>query len=61
MPHQQYQPDDLSTPLAELSDEPLLAALAGGAVWAMEPLYQRYRCLLYAVAYHLVADHDVAE
>jgi RNA polymerase sigma-70 factor (ECF subfamily) len=56
-----YQADDISPSLDEVSDESLLHALAGGAVWAMEPLYQRYRRLLYSVAYRMVADHHVVE
>ncbi len=43
------------------SDEMLLAAIAGGAVWAMESLYQRYSRMLYSLAYHMVADHQIAE
>ena len=45
----------------ELSDEALINAIAGGAVWAMEPLYQRYSRILYSLAYRMVADHQVAE
>ena len=45
----------------ELSDEALINAIAGGAVWAMEPLYQRYNRILYSLAYRTVADHQVAE
>lgn len=45
----------------ELSDEALLKAIAGGAVWAMESLYQRYSRLLYSLAYRMVADHQIAE
>jgi RNA polymerase sigma factor (sigma-70 family) len=45
----------------ELSDEALIKAIAGGAVWAMEPLYQRYNRILYSLAYRTVADHQVAE
>ncbi len=45
----------------ELSDEALLNAIANGAVWAMESLYQRYSRILYSLAYRLVADHQVAE
>ncbi len=42
-------------------DEDLLSAIAGGAVWAMEPLYQRYSRLLYSLAYAMVTDHQVAQ
>lgn len=45
----------------DLSDEALLNAIADGAVWAMESLYQRYSRILYSLAYRLVADHQVAE
>ncbi len=45
----------------ELSDEALLLAIADGAVWAMESLYQRYSRILYSLAYRMVADHHVAE
>jgi RNA polymerase sigma factor (sigma-70 family) len=43
------------------SDEMLLDAIAGGATWALESLYQRYSRLLYSLAYRMVADHQVAE
>jgi RNA polymerase sigma-70 factor (ECF subfamily) len=45
----------------EPSDEALLNAIADGAVWAMESLYQRYSRILYSLAYRMVADHQVAE
>ena len=45
----------------ELSDEALLHAIAGGAVWAMDSLYQRYSRILYSLAYRMVADHQIAE
>ena len=45
----------------ELSDEALLSAIAGGAVWAMDLLYQRYSRILYSLAYRIVADHQIAE
>jgi RNA polymerase sigma factor (sigma-70 family) len=45
----------------ELSDEALLTAIAGGAVWAMDSLYERYSRLLYSLVYRVVADHQVAE
>ncbi len=48
-------------PPNELSDEALLLAIADGAVWAMESLYQRYSRILYSLAYRMVADHQVAE
>ena len=45
----------------ELSDEALINALAEGAEWAMEPLYERYNRMLYSLVYRMVADHQVAE
>ncbi|HAE83695.1 MAG TPA: RNA polymerase subunit sigma-24 [Ktedonobacter sp.] len=45
----------------EQSDEALILAIAGGAVWAMEPLYQRYSRILYSMAYRMVSDHQIAE
>src|SRR5579864_1946577 len=48
-------------PPNELTDEALLYAIAGGAVWAMESLYERYSRILYSLAYRMVADHQVAE
>jgi RNA polymerase sigma factor (sigma-70 family) len=45
----------------ELSDEVLLTAIAGGDMWAMESLYQRYSRMLYSLAYRIVADHQIAE
>jgi RNA polymerase sigma factor (sigma-70 family) len=47
--------------LPPASDEDLLSAIAGGAVWAMEPFYQRYSRLLYSLAYTMVTDHQVAQ
>ena len=43
------------------SDEALLNAIAGGAVWAMESLYQRYSQSLYSLVYRMVANQQVAE
>lgn len=54
-------PGYISVPVEQLSDEVLINAIAGGAVWAMEPLYQRYSRILYSLAYRMVADHQVAE
>ncbi len=45
----------------ELSDEFLIDAIAGGAMWALERLYQRYSRRFYALAYRITADHMVAE
>jgi RNA polymerase sigma-70 factor (ECF subfamily) len=43
------------------SDEALLTALADGAAWALEALYQRYSRSLYSLAYRMVANQQVAE
>jgi RNA polymerase sigma factor (sigma-70 family) len=45
----------------EPSDEALLNAIADGATWAMESLYERYSRVLYSLAYRMVADHQIAE
>jgi RNA polymerase sigma factor (sigma-70 family) len=56
-----HQKTEHISPGDEISDEALLNAIAGGAVWAMEPLYQRYSRILYSLAYRMVSDHQVAE
>src|ERR1700676_5213798 len=45
----------------QLSDELLIDAIAGGAMWALERLDHRYRGRFYALAYRMTADHMVAE
>jgi RNA polymerase sigma factor (sigma-70 family) len=45
----------------ELSDEFLIESIAGGAMWALERLCQRYRGRLYAFAYRMTTDKMVAE
>jgi RNA polymerase sigma factor (sigma-70 family) len=50
-----------SLPNNEPSDEALLNAIAGGATWALESLYDRYNRVLYSLAYRMVADHQIAE
>ena len=50
-----------SSSLPQASDEDLLSAIAGGVVWAMEPLYLRYSRLLYSLAYAMVTDHQLAQ
>jgi|SRR5579884_1049815 len=56
------QPKGRLTPLNnEPSDEALLNAIAEGATWALESLYERYSRVLYSLAYRMVADHQVAE
>ena len=50
-----------SIPITRFSDEGLIDAMADGADWAMEQLYERYCVLLYSLVYRMVADHQVAE
>ena len=45
----------------EISDEMLMRAVAGGAVKAMDSLYQRYGHILYALVYRMVTDHQMTE
>jgi RNA polymerase sigma-70 factor (ECF subfamily) len=45
----------------ELSDEFLIDAIAGGAMWALERLYHRYSRRFYALAYRMTADKMVTE
>lgn len=45
----------------EVNDDTLMQAIASGQGWAMEALYQRYSAILYAFAYRIVADHQMAE
>jgi RNA polymerase sigma-70 factor (ECF subfamily) len=45
----------------ELSDEFLIEAIAGGAMWALERLCHRYRGRFYALAFRMTADKMVAE
>ncbi len=45
----------------EISDEMLIHAIASGAVWAMDPLYERYSRILYSIVYRMVSDHQIAE
>jgi RNA polymerase sigma factor (sigma-70 family) len=47
--------------LETISDEALIQAIASGAVWAMEILYERYHRALYTVVYRMVADQQIAE
>jgi len=54
-------PHNGSQPGEEISDEMLIHAIAGGAVWAMEPLYDRYNRILYSIAYRMVSDRQIAE
>lgn len=50
-----------SQPAAELSDEALIQAIAGGGIWAVETLYERYHQMLYSLAYRMVSNQQTAE
>jgi RNA polymerase sigma-70 factor (ECF subfamily) len=52
---------DATYALETISDEALIQAIAGGTVWAMEMLYERYHRALYSVVYRMVGDQQVAE
>ncbi|GAC1641295.1 MAG: sigma-70 family RNA polymerase sigma factor [Ktedonobacteraceae bacterium] len=58
---QTFNQGDTHNASEEISDELLMRAIAGGAVWAMDPLYQRYSRILYALVYRMVSDHQIAE
>ncbi len=45
----------------ELSDEFLMEAIAGRAMWALERLYHRYSRRCYTLAHRMTADTMVAE
>ncbi len=55
----------LTEPLLPHCDQPgdefLISAIAEGAAWAVELLYQRYSGLLYSLVHRMVTDHHVAE
>jgi RNA polymerase sigma-70 factor (ECF subfamily) len=51
---------DARTP-SLLRDEALLHAIADGAVWAMESLYQRYNRSLYSLIFRMIANQQIAE
>ncbi len=45
----------------ELSDEFLMDAIAGKAMWALERLHERYSKRFYALAFRMTGDHMTAE
>src|SRR5215831_11686103 len=45
----------------ELSDEFLMDAIAGKAMWALERLHDRYSKRFYALAFRMTGDHMTAE
>ena len=51
----------ISIPMEDLSDEMLIRAIARGAVWPMEPLYQRYNRILYSIVYRMISDPQLTE
>src|SRR5579859_411474 len=59
---QERQAGGVRPPLSDqFSDEHLLTAMASGAIWALEVLYQRSFPVYYALASHLVTNPQVAE
>jgi RNA polymerase sigma-70 factor, ECF subfamily len=58
--HEQI-PANISRTLDQFSDEDLIQVIASGAMWAMEQLFVRYSRMLYALAYRMVTDQQVAE
>ena len=56
------QPEALISPSYSLAgDQDILSAIARGKVEALDVLYQRYHRELYALAYGMVSDHQLAE
>lgn len=49
------------SPYTLATDQDVLVAIAEGAVWALDLLYQRYHLGLYSLAYRMVSDHQIAE
>src|SRR5690349_14373901 len=45
----------------ELSDEFLMDAIAGKAMWALERLHERYSKRFYALAFRMTGDHMTTE
>jgi RNA polymerase sigma-70 factor, ECF subfamily len=45
----------------DASDEELIAAICGGAEWAIEELYQRYQRYAYSLAYRILGESAGAE
>src|ERR1051326_548203 len=56
------QPEALISPSYSLAgDQDILSAIARGKMEALDVLYQRYHRELYALAYGMVSDHQLAE
>ncbi len=55
---QEFHQDDFQEK-EECSDEIFMQAVANGAVWAIDSLYQRYSFILYTLVYRMVADHQM--
>ncbi len=60
-PEHEQIPTNTCQTLDQFSDEDLIQAIASGAMWAMEQLFVRYSRMLYALAYRMVTDQQVAE
>ncbi len=57
----EQQPASSCSPYAFATDQDVLIAIADGAVWALDMLYQRYSQGLYSLAYRMVSDYQIAE
>ncbi len=57
----EQQPVSSCPPHSLATDQDVLSAIADGAVWALDMLYQRYHLGLYSLAYRMVSDHQIAE
>src|SRR5690348_17591638 len=51
----------VSLPYSLAGEQDILIAIARGKVEALDVLYQRYHRDLYALAYSIVSDHQLAE
>ena len=54
-------PNSSFLPVGQPGDALLLRAIANKAIWATEVLYERYGHILYALAYRMIHDHQLAE
>lgn len=57
----EQQPASSCPSHAFVTDQDVLVAIADGAVWVLDLLYQRYSQGLYSLAYRMVSDHQIAE
>lgn len=57
----EWQSASICSPAPLASEQDLLVAIADGAIWALDLLYQRHHQGLYSLAYKMVSDHQLAE